>query len=372
MNSRETAAAHVSHRDGHLDSRVWRQSRGPRWLSFATLTAVAAIAIASVGVGSVSIAPLITLKILLARLPGAPWVMPTEALWPNTYERILLDIRLPRVVLVALTGTALACSGTAYQALFRNPLADPYLIGVAAGASLGGTCAIVLQQAYLTGIGPLLIPLGAFIGALVTVAVVYMLGRVGRRAPVTTLLLAGVAVGAFAVNLTTFVMLRAGQQTAHILAYLLGGYSSAGWEAVRVVLPFTVAGFVLLYVYARPLNLLLFDEEQAQQLGLNVERTKLAVVAAATMTTAAAVAFSGLIGFVGLIVPHAARLLVGPDHRRLLPLAALGGAGFLMLADLIARTVIAPEELPLGVVTSVVGVPFFLYLLRRVKHAAFF
>jgi iron complex transport system permease protein len=156
------------------------------------------------------------------------------------------------------------------------------------------------------------------------------------------------------------------------MAFLLGGYSAAGWEAVFAVAPFTVIGFVLMYVYARPLNLLLFDEEQARHLGVNVGRVKLVIVVAATLTTAGAVAFSGVIGFVGLVVPHAARLVIGPDHRRLLPLAALGGAGFLMLADLLARTAIAPEELPLGVVTAFAGAPFFLYLLRRARNAAFF
>jgi iron complex transport system permease protein len=327
-----------------------------------------AIAVVSVGVGSVFVPPLTTLRILLAELGVAP----VERTWPEAFERILLNIRLPRVALVAVCGAALAASGTAYQALFRNPLADPYLIGVASGASLGATVILALQTAYPGLVSPFAIPVAAFTGALLCVALVYHLGRVNRATPVTTLLLAGVAVGALAINLTTFIMLRAGQQTARILAYLLGGYSSAGWEAVQVVTPFTLAGFALLYVYARSLNLLLFDEEQAKQLGLSVERAKLVVVVAATLMTAAAVSFGGLIGFVGLVVPHAARFLIGPDHRRLLPLAALGGAAFLMLADLLARTIIAPEELPLGVVTSIAGAPFFLYLLRRAKHAAFF
>jgi iron complex transport system permease protein len=346
---------------------VWRRAHRRAWLPIAAL-GVLIIAILSVGVGSVSIPPLTALKILLARLP----LLTIVADWPASSTAILLDIRLPRVALVALTGAALASSGAAYQGVFRNPLADPYLIGVASGAGLGAICAIVLRMRYPGLVGAFGIPVGAFAGALGTVALVYTFGRIGNSTPTTTLLLAGVAFGTLASALTTFVLLRAGQQIGLISAFLLGGYSSAGWEPVLVVAPLVALGFGTLLLLARPLNLLLFDEDQARQLGVDVERAKLVVLVAATLTTAASVAFSGPIGFVGLIVPHAARMLVGADHRRLLPMAALGGAGFLMLADLLARTLVAPEELPLGVVTAFAGVPFFLYLLRRAKNAAFF
>ncbi len=363
-----SVSVHVARKGEHPAAPVWVRPNRPRaMIAFAAL-GVIAIAIFSVGIGSVFIPPLTTLKILLSRLP----LIAIDADWSKTFETILLEIRLPRVALVALTGAALATSGVAYQGLFRNPLADPYLIGVAAGASLGATLVIAIQIAYHVNPGLVAVPLGAFAGALITVALVYALGRVGRSVPTTTLILAGVAVGSLAVSLTTFLFLRVGERTPRVLAYLLGGYGGSGWDAVWAVLPFAAIGFVVIYLYARPLNVLLFDEEQAQQLGINVEHVKVIVIVAATLITAAAVAFSGLIGFVGLIVPHAARFLVGPDHRRLLPLAVLGGAGFLMLADLIARTVIAPEELPLGVVTAFAGAPFFLYLLRRSKNAAFF
>lgn len=347
------------------DPHPWGRER--RWpLAGFALLAVLAIAVVSVGVGSVAIPPLVTIQILLSRLPFMP-----AAAWPATFETILFDIRLPRVALVALTGAALSCSGTAYQGLFRNQLADPYLIGVASGAGLGAVGAALLQAHYRTG-GVLLIPLAAFAGALITVALVYALARIGNSTPVTTLLLAGVAVGTLATAATTYMMLRLGVQTTRVLAFLLGGYAAPGWGAVLTIAPLTLAGFALLYWHARPLNLLLFDEDQARQLGVNVERVTLAIVVAATLTTAAAVAFSGLIGFVGLIVPHTARLLAGADHRRLLPLATIGGAAFLLLADMLARTAIAPEELPLGVVTAFVGAPFFLWLLRRSRNAAFF
>jgi cobalamin transport system permease protein len=329
---------------------------------------VMAVALLSIGIGSVFIPPPVVVRILLSRLP----FLGVQVDAPGTFQAILFDIRMPRVAMVALTGAALAVSGTAYQGLFRNPLADPYLIGVAAGAGLGAIGAIAVRAAYPVSFSPLWVPLAAFLGALVTVALVYQLGRIGRSAPTTTLILAGVAVSALVTAVSTFIMMRDGQEMVHIMAFLLGGYSAAGWDSVFAVAPFTVIGFGLLYLYARPLNLLLLDEEQAQHLGVNVGQVKMVIIVAATLTTAAAVAFSGLIGFVGLVVPHAARLIVGPDHKRLLPLAALGGAGFLMLADLLARTVIAPEELPLGVVTAFAGAPFFLYLLRRAKNAAFF
>ena len=352
----------------HVAAPAWASAARSRAALIAGGLAVVALALLSTGVGSVSIPPLTVARLLLARLPFLR--LPVDA--PATFGAILFDIRLPRVALVALTGAALATSGTAYQGLFRNPLADPYLIGVASGAGLGAIVAIVLREAHPLSISPFLVPLGAFTGALATVALVYQLGRVGHSTPTTTLILAGVAVGSFATAVSTFLLLRLGQQMVHVMAFLLGGYSAAGWEAVVAVAPFTLGGFVLMEVYARPLNVLLFGEEQARQLGVDTRRVKRVVIVAATLTTAGAVAFSGLIGFVGLIVPHAARMLVGPDHRRLLPLAALGGAGFLMFADLLARIAVSPEELPLGVVTAFAGAPFFLFLLRRARNASFY
>ena len=345
------------------DTASWVAPRRQPWLLAGVIGAVLLIGLISVAIGSVFIPPLTTLRILFAHVP----LVQISADWPGTFDAILFDIRLPRVALIGLTGAALACSGTAYQGLFRNPLADPYLIGVASGAGLGAIGAIALQIAH-PELGALIVPIGAFAGALLTVVLVYSIGQIGRATPITTLVLAGVAIGALATACSTFVLLRMSSQAGRVLAFLLGGYGTSGWSAVLAVAPFTVLGFALLYVYARPLNLLLFDVEQAQQLGVNIERTTMVVMVAATLTTAAAVAFSGLIGFVGLIVPHTARLLVGADHRRLLPVATLGGAGFLLLADLLARTAIAPEELPLGVITALVGAPFFLWLLRRSRR----
>ncbi len=328
---------------------------------------VVGIATLGVGLGSVTIPPLTVFRLLLAQLPFTS-ITPD---WPATYETIIMQIRLPRVLLVALTGASLAISGGAYQGLFRNPLADPYLIGVASGAGLGAIIAISWDAPRVL-LGASAIPIAAFCSALLTVALVYGLGRIGQSAPTTTLIMAGVAIGTLASSISTLIMLSLNNNAVRVLGFLLGGYGGAGWDSVVAILPFALIGFAVMIAYARPLNVLLFDEEQARQLGIEVERVKLILVAAATLSTAAAVSFSGLIGFVGLIVPHAVRLVVGPDHRKLLPNSAWVGAGFLVLADLIARTVLSPQELPLGIVTAFAGAPFFIYLLRRAKHAAFF
>jgi iron complex transport system permease protein len=320
--------------------------------------------------GSVAIPIWTTAEMLLARfpLPGSPLAVPTT--WPASYEAVLFQIRLPRVVLAGLVGAALAAAGASYQGLFRNPLADPYLIGVASGAALGAVLSIVLPfagQLYSLGI----IQLMAFAGGLVTVAIVYALARVGGAVPVSTLLLAGVALGAFASAITSFLMYVNGQQLFAIYSWLLGGFSLGDWGKVLTILPYCGLGLALLCLYSRALNVMQLDEEQAAQLGLPVERLKMILLAAATLVTAAAVSVSGLIGFVGLIVPHLVRLLWGPDYRFLLPMSIIVGAIFLVLADTLARTLLGPTEIPVGAVTAFFGAPFFLYLLRQKKRAVF-
>ncbi|MCC7358941.1 MAG: iron ABC transporter permease [Anaerolineales bacterium] len=329
------------------------------------LVALIGAALLAVVIGSVAVPLDAVLALLGERLMGLG-----ATAWPDKYRTILFDIRLPRIAFIAVTGAALASAGAAYQGLFRNPLADPYLVGVASGAGLGATLALTLQTpGTFLGLG--LVPVGAFLGALATVGLVTLSAQVGRRVPISTMLLAGVAIGAFASALTTFLMLRTPEGLRRAFNWLLGGYTGGGWEAVLVILPYVGVGWVVLQLHARALNVLQLDEEQARQLGVNVERVKAAVVLAATLMTAAVVAFGGLTGFVGLVVPHALRLMGGPDYRRLLPLSALGGAAFLILADLVARTALAPQELPVGVVTALAGAPFFVFLLRRLKRSVF-
>jgi iron complex transport system permease protein len=317
-----------------------------------------------VAIGAIYIPPFAILEITVARLLAYP------TLYPDTWATILFDVRLPRVALTALIGAALAASGSTYQGLFRNPLADPYLVGVASGAGLGATFAIALNlPATLLGLNA--IPIAAFVGAILTVTIVVFSAQVGRTTPVSTMLLAGVAIGAFATALTTLIMLRSPDGIRRAFSWMLGGYNGGGWQPFLVVLPYLIIGLVVLQIHARAINVFQLDEEQARQLGLNVEQLKITLVTAATLMTAPAVAFGGLVGFVGLIVPHILRLLGGHDYRRLIPLSAIGGAAFLIVADMLARVVIAPAELPVGVITALAGAPFFVFLLRRLKRSVF-
>ena len=327
-------------------------------------------------VGSVRLPFLTCMTVLLAKIPFLHLVPACpNGFDPQNYRQILdiliLDTRLPRVVLAGAVGAALSMAGATYQGLFRNPLADPYLLGVASGAGLGATLAFLLPLS-LSMLTFGVVPLFAFLGGMAAVSVVYSLGRVGRALPTTTLILAGVAVGAFLSSVTSYLMTISGEELHGIVFWLLGGLSLAEWSEVYVVLPCVILGGVFIWAYARPLNVMQLDEEQAQQLGINVERVKVMLLSAATLVTATAVAFTGLIGFVGIIIPHAVRLIWGPDHRFLLPLSALAGAIFLILADTAAHAFLAPHEVPVGVVTAFCGAPFFLYLLRRRKGITFF
>ncbi len=327
-----------------------------------------AVVILAAAVGSVQIPFLTTSSILISKLPLVE-LTPT---WTGALETIVLEIRLPRVILAGLVGAALAIAGATYQGLFRNPLADPYLIGVAQGAALGAVIGFLLPATWhSSGFGFGIIPLLAFSGALMSTAIVYNLARIGKTLPVTTLILAGVALGALLGSIVSYLIISSGERIHGIMFWLMGSFSLTQWSEAKIVLPYVLLGVVIILLYARSLNLMQLDEEQAQQLGINVERLKLVLLAAATLITAAAVSFVGIIGFVGIIIPHAVRLIWGADYRFLLPLSVLTGAIFLILADIIARTALAPTEIPIGVITALFGAPFFLYLLRRRKRIIF-
>ncbi len=316
--------------------------------------------------GAADIPPQTVGLILLERIG-----LPIEADWPERWSAIVWQVRLPRVLLAGLVGATLAYSGTTYQGIFRNPLAEPYLLGVAAGAGLGATIIIISPLAY--SLGPLsAVPPAAFTGAIIAVAVTYLLARVGPVVPVTTLILAGVAVGSIAGAAISYLMLTNSDRALPVLSWLLGGFNTASWPRVWLLLPYTAIAALVIFPFARTLNVLQLNEEQARQLGVNVEAVKLTLLVAASLATAAAVAVSGIIGFVGLVVPHVTRLLWGPDHRRLLPLSALLGASFLILADLVARTASPPTEIPVGIITALIGAPFVLYLLRRQRRSALY
>jgi len=304
--------------------------------------------------------------------------IPPEELWRTltgvttneTFRTILWNIRLPRTVLIALVGAALAGSGAAYQGLFRNPLADPYLIGVASGAGLGAVIAMSINWPY-TILGLLAVPLAAFIASLLTVYLVYNFAHVGGIVPTTNLILSGVAVSSFATSLTSFLMLRSTGEVRRAIGWLLGGVSLVGWDATLVLIPYLAIGLTTLVLSGYALNLLQFGDDQATQMGLNVRRAKLIIITAASLVTAAAVSFAGIIGFVGLVVPHIVSIWWGLDSRRLIPLSIIGGASILLFADVLSRIVISPQELPVGIVTSLAGVPFFLWVLRHAKNQGY-
>ena len=296
--------------------------------------------------------------LILSMAIGSVFIPPSE-LWRvvmgvaanETFRTILLDIRLPRTVLIALVGAALAGSGATYQGLFRNPLADPYLIGVASGAGLGAIAAMSLNWPY-TMLGLLAVPLAAFIASLLTVYLVYTFAHIGRTVPTTNLILAGVAVSSFATAITTFLMLRSTGEVRRALGWLLGGVSLVSWDVTLALIPYLAIGMTMLVLTGYALNLLQFGDDQAAQMGLNVRRAKFIIIVAASLITAAAVSFAGIIGFVGLVVPHIVRIWWGVDYRRLIPLSILGGASVLLFADVLARIVLAPQELPVGIVTA--------------------
>lgn len=333
----------------------------PARLGWVSLTAgIAAVVLAALlgsVVGAAGLDVGSVLKALVDLFPG----ISVESGLTDVEQSILFEIRLPRVVMGAVVGGVLAVAGTAYQGVFRNSLADPYLLGVAAGAGLGATIAfgITADAAFL--------PLYAFAGGMLAVGLTYVLGRsVGGRSA-TSLILAGVAVAAFATAVQTYMLQRNSDTLREVYAWILGRLTTVGWSEVLMLLPYAGLAILVLVGSRRLLDVLSIGDDEAQALGVSVGTVRGVVVLAATLATAAAVAFSGLIGFVGIIVPHTIRLLFGWSYRVIVPLSVLFGAAFLMLADIVARTVMAPAELPIGVVTAFLGAPFFLLVLRTMR-----
>ena len=317
---------------------------------------------AATAIGSVPIPVKDTVRVILSRFMS----LEMADISGNTVS-IIWNLRLPRVLLAALIGASLALSGVSFQGLLRNPLADPYTIGVSSGAAVGATAAMFLRQ--LTGLNfPQMIPLFAMAGAFAALFFIYNMAKIGGKVPVVTLILGGVVVSSFLSAIISLLMVLSGENMHGIYFWLSGGLILRSWPHLWFVLPYLILGFIVLFFYARELNVLLMGEEVALTLGINVERTKKVLLFVASVVTAAAVSVSGMIGFVGLIIPHAVRIITGPDHRVLLPASALVGASFLVWSDVAARTVLAPQELPVGIITAFVGAPFFIYLLRKKKR----
>ena len=341
---------------------------------------LAVVIVGSAAIGPVSVHPTTVLKALLNGLavpvgiefgrssvvgmlqlptPGFVWHSPFAYSLESTHETIVMRVRLPRILLAALVGFALAAAGTVMQGFFRNPMADPSIIGVSSGAAAGAVAFLVVPVAIPFGLG---LQGAAFVGALLAAFGVYAIATEGGRTPVATLLLADIAIQAFLGSVIAYLQLISGEGLRQVVHWLMGHLGSAGWDDVAVTLFLVPLLFGILLAYSRDLNVLLLGEEAAGGLGVEVERTKRILLATSAVITAAAVAVSGVIGFVGLIVPHMVRLVVGPDHRVLLPAAALAGASFLVVTDTVARS--GATEIPVGIVTAALGAPFFLYLLR--------
>jgi iron complex transport system permease protein len=330
--------------------------------------AVLVATVAGLTIGPVALNPFAAIGAVLDLLPGVnvhTGLSPVET-------AIVVDLRLPRVVLGLLVGAMLALAGGSYQGVFRNALADPYLLGVAAGAGLGATTAVVIGVA--TGIaagasGSGLLPALAFAGALLAVGATYLLGAAGRdmRTPVA-LVLAGVAVSNFLLAIQTYLLQRHVETIREVYSWVLGSLATDGWGKVVLLLPYAVVTTIVVLALRRELDVLGLGDDEAASLGLHPRRSRLILIIFASLGTAAAVAVSGLIGFVGIIVPHTIRLLVGTSYRAILPLCVLFGASFLALCDLAARTVLSPSELPIGIVTAFVGAPFFVVVLRTAKR----
>jgi iron complex transport system permease protein len=333
--------------------RVW----GAAIAVFSLGCLVLGLAVGPIGIGPASIA-----ASALSHLP----LLHTGGRLGTIDEAILWQVRAPRVVLAALVGGMLASAGAAYQGVFRNPLADPYLLGVAAGAGLGATLAVAYGGASSSSD---VLPLAAFAGALVAVAGAYALARAtGRVASAGMLILAGVAVAAFMTAVQTFAQQQHAETLRAVYSWILGGFDAAEWKDVVLIAPYVALSSAVIFAHRRILDVLSVGDEEAAALGVNVRRVRLTIVIAATAGTAAAVAVSGLIGFVGIIVPHMIRQLVSSSYRAIVPLSLLAGAGFLAGADVIARSLLSPAEVPIGVVTAVFGAPFFAFVLMRTRR----
>ena len=343
--------------------RAWRRGTvlagepiSPRWPLIVTGVALIAVILVSTAIGPADLSISSVVGILLSHVP----LLHFHSSAPTIDQGIVWDIRLPRVILGGLVGAMLAAGGASYQGVFRNPLADPYLLGVAAGAGLGATIVIVSHWGTTS-----MLPVAAFLGGTAAVTLTYLVGaKFGGRSSGTSVVLAGVAVAALFTAAQTALQQQHSADLQAVYAWILGSLNFATWSDVWLILPYVAVSTTVLLMHRRLLDVLRLGEEEASSLGVNPRRVRLVVVAAATLGTAAAVSVSGLIGFVGIIVPHVVRLTTNASYRVVLPVSIVGGATFLILADLVARTIESPAEVPLGVVTAFVGGPFFIFVLR--------
>jgi iron complex transport system permease protein len=317
--------------------------------------------LASLSLGSAHIPIGEVWRILLHKLPFMDKVILVN--WDAANEQIIMKVRFPRVALAIVVGASLAVAGTGFQGILRNPLADPYTLGVSTGASVGA--AIMIHFGLMQVMGQWTVPLVAFVTGIVTLVFVFYLSRIGGKMSMETLILAGVVVNAFLGSFVQFMVSLSNNVVNAILYWLMGSIAMKGWIYSEVLFPYLLLGFLVILSYGRAMNLFALGERQAAHMGISVERTKIIVLVVSTLLTAAAVSVSGVIGFVGLVVPHLIRLLVGPDYRIITPIATIGGGIYVLWADTIARVILSPRDIQLGIITAFIGAPFFAYLLRK-------
>ncbi|TCN22322.1 FecCD family ABC transporter permease [Mesobacillus foraminis] len=331
---------------------------------YAYVTAAAFLMISvllGISIGTVSVPPLDIIKIIGGELFSLSSNEYTEPMFLN----IVMNIRLPRVILAGLVGASLAIAGAAFQGLLRNPLADPYTLGVSSGASVGAVITLFFGISFPFA-GLFTLPILSIVFAFLTIIIVLAFTRrIDRSMKVETIILTGIIFSSFLGALISLMIALTGDELRQIIGWLMGSVSMRGWDYIKIIFPFFLIGALLLLLNGRELNAMSFGEERAQHIGVNVQKRKMLILVAGSILTGGAVAVSGTIGFVGLVIPHLTRLLWGPDHRHLLPLSILTGAGFLILADLLARTIISPTELPIGVITAIVGAPVFAVILMK-------
>ena len=331
-------------------------------LAFIILAFVIIIS-STMGVADISFTD--SLRIMVSRIPLLGSFIDSDNMRQSHYY-IVLNVRLPRILLSALIGVGLSVVGSTFQSMFRNPMADPYILGISSGASAGATIAIVLGFGGIIG-GLSIITLFAFIGALLTVMFVYNIARTGNRVTTLALVLAGVAVGLFLSSVVSLLMFFNRDDIEKIVMWTMGSVSSATWNKVGILTPVVIAGSMIIMAYARDLNAMSIGDETAKSLGIEVERVNKILLLVSSLIVASCVSTSGVIGFVGLIVPHTIRLIVGSDQRDVLPFSAVSGAIFMVICDTLARNLIPPSEIPVGAITSLFGAPFFIFLLYKNK-----
>ncbi len=336
------------------------------WTTFGLVLLVVSV-IVSLSVGSAHIPLHETWRVILQQVPWIGQMIETD--WTESTEQILLQVRAPRVLLALLVGAALALAGTGFQGVLRNPLAEPYTLGVASGSAVGALVVILLGLQYAWS-GSWTIPLAAFLTGLLTLWLVIILSRQQSKLKIETLILAGVVIQAFFGSVVSFLVSISRNSMNEMIFWLMGSLSLKGWSYSFIILPYLVFGFIILLLMGRELNLFSLGERQAMHLGVNIERTKLVVLIICTLLTAAAVSVAGIISFVGLVIPHILRLMVGSDYRILIPLSVIFGAIYVLWADTLSRMLLDPQVIPLGVITSILGAPFFAWLLIQNKRGA--